>query len=262
MATPELSGVEWRHPAYAAVARNGRHLTAAADAVEMLNRHAVTAAITTADGAPVRFVNADDAPADTAYEVHIAEWGRVPTRVNRHDLFNALVWLAFPRTKARLNALQASAIVRDGVGAQRGPLRDAATLFDENGVIVLARDGTIAEDLRARRWQRLFVGRRADWRQVRVIVFGHALLDKFVKPYKAISGHALLLSLPSETPVDEVDRALAETVDERLNPAAFAPFPLLGIPGWCDANADPAFYDDESVFRAARGALGARPRVT
>ena len=261
MATGKLNGVDWRHPAYSAVAQLGKNVATAANPVEMLNRHAVAASINTSSGAPVRFVGADDAPAGTAYEVHIAQTGRVPTRANRHDLFNALVWLSFPRTKARLNALQAATIARDGVGGERGALRDAATLLDENGVIVLTCDGTVEEDLRARRWQQLFIGRRADWLHIRVIVFGHALLDKLVSPYKAITGHALPLSLPSDTPVDELDRVLAETVDERLIPAAFVPFPLLGIPGWCDANAEPAFYHDDSVFRAARGALASRPRA-
>lgn len=262
MATGELNGVDWRHPAFSSVARLGQTVATSADPVWMLNRQAVAATITTAAGAPIRFVGAGDAPAETAYEVHIAQSGRVPTRVNRHDLFNAIVWLSFPRAKARLNALQAAAIARDGIRPQRGPLRDAATLFDENGVIVLARDGTIAEDLRARRWQRLFIGRRADWTNVRVIVFGHALLDKLVAPYKAITGHALLLpSLPPETSTDEVDRVLAHTIDEGLAPSAFVTFPLLGIPGWCDANADPAFYDDDSVFRAARGTLASRLRA-
>src|ERR1041385_3771923 len=38
------------------------------------------------------------------YEVRIAERGEVPTRPeNLHDLLNALVWAAFPRTKLALS---------------------------------------------------------------------------------------------------------------------------------------------------------------
>ena len=95
------------------------------------------------------FASPDDAPNGRAYESHIALSGRVPTRSNRHDLFNALVWLAFPRTKARLNALQANAIEHTGVGAVRGPLRDAATVFDENGVVLVTRNERVVDDLRA-----------------------------------------------------------------------------------------------------------------
>ena len=29
----------------------------------------------------------------------------------------------------------------------------------------------------------------------------------------------------------------------------FAPLPLMGVPGWCADNANPAFYADAAVFR-------------
>jgi len=32
----------------------------------------------------------------------------------------------------------------------------------------------------------------------------------------------------------------------------FAPLPVMGIPGWCDENAEAAFYDDVTVFRPGR----------
>ena len=51
---------------------------------------------------------------DPYYEVHLFETGQVQTRPdNRHDLFNALAWLAFPRTKARINAMHAAEIPRE-----------------------------------------------------------------------------------------------------------------------------------------------------
>ncbi|MFS9669939.1 DUF3025 domain-containing protein, partial [Klebsiella pneumoniae] len=74
----------------------------------------------------------DALPAGAAYEAHIAATGQVPTRDNLHDFFNALIWLHWPRAKAALNARQARAITQDGIGAARGTVRDAATLFDEN----------------------------------------------------------------------------------------------------------------------------------
>ena len=57
-------------------------------------------------GAPIRFVPPASAPGARRpqYEVRIFETGEVQTRPdNWHDLFNALVWLAFPKTKAVLN---------------------------------------------------------------------------------------------------------------------------------------------------------------
>ena len=53
-----------------------------------------------------------------------------------HDLFNGIVWLRFPQLKRRLNELQAAQIALHGIGATRGAVRDALTLFDENAAVV------------------------------------------------------------------------------------------------------------------------------
>ena len=89
-------------------------------------------------GAPVAFVPQSALPEGAAYEQYIWDTRRVPTRDNLHDFFNGLVWLQFPHTKRRLNQLQAQAIAADGVQAVRGPLRDAVTVFDENGALLQA----------------------------------------------------------------------------------------------------------------------------
>ena len=39
---------------------------------------------------------------------------------------------------------------------------------------------------------------------------------------------------------------------EKLASKPFAHLPVLGVPGWCAANEDPAFYADVSVFRPAK----------
>ena len=255
MATHALSAIDWSQPGFAAIADVGRCVSVADGPDELiaaLNRQAEERRITTATGSRIVFAAPDDAPAGCAYESHIASTGRVPTRSNRHDLFNALIWLVFPRTKARLNALQAMAIERAGVGAARGPLRDAATVFDENGVVLVTRDGRVIDDLRARRWHDAFVARRPVWCEVEVRVFGHALMDKLVAPYKAITAHAMAVALTPTATLEEVDQALADRLGEGLNPADFAPVPVLGIPGWCDANRESSYYDDTSVFRPAR----------
>lgn len=254
MATHDLSAIDWSQPGFASIADVGRCVSVAEDPDELIaafNRQSEVRGVTTAAGARIVFAPPDDAPAGCAYETHVALSGRVPTRSNRHDLFNALVWLVFPWTKGRLNALQATAIERAGVGAVRGPLRDAATLFDENGVVLVTRDERVIGDLRARRWHEAFVARRLEWSGVGVRVFGHALMDKLVVPYKAITAHAMVVALaPTATP-EEVDQALAERIDGRLTSADFVPLPVLGIPGWCIANQEASYYDDASVFRPA-----------
>ena len=189
-AAPGLAQPDWAAPWYRPWAATGREVWQAATASNVgvgavaaaLNAHAPPAV-------PVRFVSAAEVPADVAYEAFIARQRAVPTRDNGHDAFNGLAWLRFARTKARLNALQAAEIARDGVRATRGPVRDAATVFDENAVLLHAPDA-LWQALVARRWRELFGPLRPLWREARVLVFGHAALEKLVTPYKSITGHA------------------------------------------------------------------------
>lgn len=222
-------------------------------AIERLNRIAAERSLRNANGRRVVFA-APDAAAGAPYELHVWQSGEVPTRRCEkgawHDLFNALAWLAFPRAKGQLNRVQAAAIERDGVGPRRGGLRDAATLFDESGAIVLTRNAGIAAALRERRWHELFVAARARFvADARVLVFGHALLDKLRAPYKAACAHALVI----DGEANDVDAALAARLGANtLGAGAFTPLPVLGVPGWWRANEDATFYDDAAVFRAAR----------
>jgi len=254
----ELIRVDPSQPWYAAVAPD-LSLLGRPDPRSKLSRLAALRGVTTVSGAAIRFVAADDAPSGRAYEEHIAATGRVPTRLNAHDLFNALVWLAMPRTKSRLNALQAATIERNGVGARRGSLRDAATVFDENGALLLTIDISLPALLRERRWNELFVDRRSDWDLVSVICFGHALMEKLAAPYRAITAHALVIALPPRSSLKEVDEAASAAIDECFSTAVLLPLPVLGVPGWCDDNADPAFYEDEAVFRPARCSVAGSP---
>lgn len=186
-----------------------------------------------APGAP-RFVADTSLPAGIAYERHVAERNEVPTRANLHDFFNGLVWRVHTPLKRRLNALQSEAISRDGVGAVRGPLRDAVTLLDENGALLRA-PAPLWQALRERDWQRLFIELRPLWAEAKLELVGHALLEKLQQPRKPITAHVLPADLPLEA------AALA------FKP--FSPLPVLGVPGWWPANEDSAFYDDAAVFR-------------
>jgi hypothetical protein len=197
---------------------------------------------------PLRFVPADSAPPGEAYEAFIYRTACVPTRDNLHDLFNGLVWLHFPQAKRRLNALQATEIARCGVGATRGPLRDALTLFDENGA-VLDAPPALWDALVARDWHRLFVTRRALWREARLLVFGHALLEKLQSPRKAATAH-VLIAPGAGLSIAGIDAEIASALEPtHLARKPFAPLPVLGVPGWWAPNESPAFYDDARVFR-------------
>jgi len=208
-------------------------------------------ALDAAGDAPVRFVPQDALPQGRAYEAHIFATRTVPTRHNLHDFFNGLVWLHFPRAKQRLNELQAAVIARDGIGAARGPLRDALTLIDENGAILEAPPG-LWRALIARDWQSLFVTQRASWRDARLLGFGHALLEKLASPRKAATAHVLMApgEIPS-IPADD-DRVAAVLEAAHLSGKPFASLPVLGVPGWCVQNENFSFYDDSDVFRRRR----------
>jgi hypothetical protein len=208
-----------------------------------------------ASGAPLTFVAADDAR-DAPYEAHVFATGRVPTRPNRHDLYNALVWLRLPQAKAALNARQAAAIARDGVQPARGSQRDALTLIDENGLALVADDPAVFDALAAHDWHWLFNRERGRWhRRIVPQVIGHALLDKLGAPYKAITAHVVPLRPERGEDIGDIDALLAaEIATGELTPRRLLPMPVLGIPGWWPDNAQPAFYDDPAVFRPARRA--------
>lgn len=221
-------------------------------------------------GCPVQFTAADAAPPGEAYEAFIRRTAQVPTRNNLHDLFNGLVWLRFPQSKAVLNRLQAEAIAAQGVGAVRGPVRDAITVFDENGALLLAPPDVAAvlwPALLARDWHALLVTHRALWDQAQLVLFGHALMEQLVSPRKNITAHVLVEPFavgcgafaqgdPGLLHTDAwaaLDAALAARLtSEWLAGKPFTPLPVLGVPGWWPANADPGFYADASVFRRAR----------
>ncbi len=216
-------------------------------------------ALNEAGQSPVRFIPQAELPSGVAYESHIYATGGVPTREGLHDFFNALCWMRFPATKRLLNQWQAKAIeAAGGVGAQRGPLRDALTLFDEN-VALLQAPEPIWSALQQRQWSLLFVEHREWWRQSTLVLFGHALTEKLVQPYKSITAHVLCMPVPLDLPSDNGigvhpwDGWLAQQLSpDALEKKPFTPLPVLGVPGWWPANEAPAFYEDATVFRPAR----------
>ncbi len=204
----------------------------------------------------VRFVPQVALPDGQAYEDFIFKTAQVPTRDGLHDFFNGLCWHRFPLAKRRLNQLQAAEIATQGIRPTRGPVRDALTLFDENVVLMHAPDA-VWHALQARDWLQLFVDLREQWKQVHLVLFGHALLEKLVMPYKSITGHVYRVA-NEVNPHDEA--ALDAWLVHDLQPAKLAtkpyePLPVLGVPGWWPANAERAYYEDTQVFRPKREAL-------
>ncbi len=208
-------------------------------------------ALNQVDKACVLFVPHTELPPGTAYEHHVAQTGTCPTRAGLHDFFNGLCWIRFPATKTRLNQLQAAQIAKDGVLPQRGALRDALTVFDENAAFLQAPDA-LWNALVARQWRPLFADLRPLWRQARLTLFGHALLEKLQMPRKAVTAHVYRVLAPTGTIADLDAWVAADLTREKLAAKPFAPMPVLGVPGWWPANEKPEFYDDTEVFRPLR----------
>ncbi len=264
---PEITA---RSPAFAPLVAAARALSGAAwPGCDDFNRMlaARSAPILNASGMPLRFV----APATRAtaladkYEPRIYLRGEVQLRpCDWHDVFNALVWLTFPRAKAALNARHYHALLRQQAdGARnRGPVQDALTLFDEGGVIVVTTDATLSGLLATHAWKDLFWRRRGDVSErMRFYLFGHGLYAKMLQPFAGVTGRGIVCEVPAEFfglpfayQTDELDARLAARINDParwIETRELAPVPLLGIPGWSPDNEHAHYYDNTAYFRPA-----------
>ena len=212
---------------------------------------------------PIRFVPANQLPG-VNYEEHIFRTGEVSTREKSwHDLFNALVWSRFPSLKVAMNAVHFREL-GSGREGRRGKQRDALTLLDESGVIVVSSTMEYLDALAGRDWMSVFRDNASAWHsEIKVFVLGHALLEKFPQPYKSLTAHALLMRLDNSL-LAEPRLTLMQMIDEMLaecllagsildSPASLSPLPLMGIPGWWPPHEqNDNFYEDQQVFRPLR----------
>lgn len=168
--------------------------------LDALNLLAAETALVTQSGRPVRFV--PPSRSDPYYEIHVHETGEVHTRAdNWHDLLNALVWLAFPRAKARINAMHAAAI--PGESGTRGPLRDLLTIFDEGGAI---RTPT------------------------RTLIFGHAVMEKALAPFPGIT--CKVLTVAHDSGVDRQVAAALAAMAPHGTPKHLPTQPVFRVEQW------------------------------
>jgi Protein of unknown function (DUF3025) len=220
------------------------------------------------DGLPLRFVAQEPGrqPFEAQYEPRCYLKGEVQTREhNWHDLFNALVWLTFPRAKAAINARHYRAMIDASAGGinRRGAVRDMSTLFDESGVAVVYSDTELAALLRDFQWRELFWQRRERVSaSMGFYLFGHGLYEKAMRPYVGLTGQGLLLKVeqrffdwPLEQRLAHLDGLLADYLNAPQhcrNTRELHPVPLLGVPGWAAENESEAFYGNTDYFRSGR----------
>lgn len=202
-------------------------------------------------------------PQHVSYEAFIHDTHQIPTRDHVHDFFNALMWLSCPQSKKALNLLQAQDIQREGVSEKRSKLRDALTLFDEN-ILCISCSDEIWRAMCQHEWVTLFWEYKLEWSSVHTLVFGHALLEKLLHPYKAITAHVVRLPVPSRSATSKLpagllhpwDSSIAASVlalPQRLETIIKKPYPVLpvmGMPGWWSEPIRRDFFEDPAVFRS------------
>lgn len=210
-------------------------------------------------GLPVHFVPQDHTLPfpELYYEERIFQHGMVATRPNWHDFFNALMWSLFPQTKVMINALHAADIVR--YGKPRTPQRDALTVLDESGVIIVASHLEHLQQVVDFAWETLFWQERVAWgREIDCFMIGHATLEKMLTPYVGVTAHALLVQVEPDFFLRSLaqqhaylDQVVVNLLQEGglSSTASLNPFPLLGVPRWW-ANETVDFYQNKDYFRA------------
>jgi hypothetical protein len=174
--------------------------------------------------------------------------------------------MSFPTAKAAINARHYEALSAKESG-NRSPARDALTLFDEEGMVVLSSDTGLLELVREFRWKELFWKRREEvGERMRFFLFGHALYRKALDPFVGMTGKSVLLSvpdafaqLPLHAQIAQTDRLLAVHIWERTRMSRgreLSPLPVLGVPGWWVGNEREDFYDNTGYFRPGRTGSG------
>lgn len=215
-----------------------------------------------------RFSHSEESLGALAYEQRVAQ-GAVPTRDVSHDWYNGLVWLAFPHAKRWINAQhlndagsRESSALKPGNGRSR--FRDALTLFDESGALLLTNSEEKAFALLAHNWDRVFEPRNVGWHaQSRLLIFGHGLLDAMGSAHPGLCAKALPVVVPDlNFSAMQLQEIVLGVLGQIREPSDFSPLPVMGIPVWFDQSGEPGFYDNPQVFRAKptgrRGLRGER----
>jgi len=219
--------------------------------------------LNTLSGLSQRFVAQDDLNDETDYyEQIIFKRHIIPTRMqNWHDLFNACIWLNFPRCKAELNRQHMEDIDQYGLHP-RTARRNRITHFDECGVVLAYSDKQIPVLLRQHQWQAAFVQHRQQWgQQAEAVVFGHANYEMLLKPFIGLTGKFLAVKVNNDywsaswqQKCEILDRALLQLLERNIlaDKDSLSPLPLLGIPGWYKQNQQAEFYQNQNYFMPKR----------
>ena len=220
--------------------------------------------------AKICLVPQDEKPSrfEQHYAPRIYLKGEIQTREqNWHDLFQAITWRMFPRSKVAINSLHyTAALQRNQQGSEQGKrsqLENLLSQFDECGVVIISSSPKLLDMIRDFQWKNLFwEHRQACQQQMRCIVFGHAIYEKAINPYVGLTAKALLLECEasvldanSSNQLEYIDECLKQHIlafNETSSPQDLNPFPILGYPDFSPENSDESYYANTSYFRPKR----------
>lgn len=199
------------------------------------------------------FIESSDTLGALEYERQVNS-GFIPTRDIAHDWYNGRVWLQFAQAKQLINACHVAESDKPVADSSNGRsrFRDALTLFDESGAVLLTTDASLSDALLQHDWSTLFVQNSSAWAErARVVLVGHGLLESMHRPYKGLCAKVIPVCVPTLDLHPSILQGLilqvAAAIRDSLN---FSPMPVMGVPGWFDDSNVAGFYDDVSVFRA------------
>ena len=199
--------------------------------------------------------------AEMAYEERIYTKGIISTREqNWHDLFNAFIWILFPRTKVLLNQLHMQELEQQA-GKKRTPARDAITHLDESGIIIASSDEALLKALKNHQWHAVFVQSRPRWwKDIGAFVFGHGMYEKAFQPFIGFTGKAYCIKVDNDFYQHDklkqyaiLDKLLCRDIQSKQSlsdSSHLSPLPILGIPGWSEDNKEAEYYNNTNYFRA------------
>jgi hypothetical protein len=201
------------------------------------------------------------------YEEIIDQKLQVPTRKNNwHDVFNALIWLQFPKTKLLLNRLHIHDIAQFGLHP-RTHRRNQLTHFDECGLVLAIPESSVEQGnrllslLAGHQWQEVFCHQKDAWgRDLIPVIFGHANLEMLLNPFIGLTAKWLAVVVPDDYQAMTTEQKNAvldacmvtriQQLDGLSHKHIFKPIPLLGVPGWYHEQTT-FFYENTAYFRPA-----------
>ena len=133
-------------------------------------------------------------------------------------------------------------------------MRDAATLIDENAVLVVTDRADVIESLRVHDWASLFQEQRAAWTtEVERRCFRPCLTAEIGASVQ--SHHRACAACRASVGLADHTKSIVGWPRRSMSscrPRSLMPLPVLGIPGWWKQNENPDFYSDRAVFRPAK----------